>query len=287
MARMAWTTVLLLLLGAPLGLHAQGARVTAVQFPAWIERGGNSAPLTPGTSLVSGDRLLSGDGARIELKLPEGSTVKLGENAQFVIERLDQQGFFRAALHLIAGALRFTTEALRKPERRDVSIRVRNVTAGIRGTDLWGKSTDERDLVCLLEGRIAVASAGHPAVTLDHPLDFYVKPRDGEPQVGRVDPHQIETWSAQTDLAPEGGWARVGGPWRVIASKFERRDDALALNRRLRQRGYPARIADEEGQLFLVEVDGLAGETQARALMAALRGVPGVRIPSVRPMGGR
>ena len=25
-----------------------------------------------------------------------------------------------------------------------------NVTAGIRGTDLWGKSTDQRDLVCLL-----------------------------------------------------------------------------------------------------------------------------------------
>ena len=47
------------------------------------------------------------------------------------------------------------------------------------GTDLWCKSTDERDLVCLLEGKISVGAQGHPEVTLDKPLDFYQKPRDG------------------------------------------------------------------------------------------------------------
>jgi hypothetical protein len=64
------------------------------------------------------------------------------------------------------------------------------VTAGIRGTDLWGKSNDARDLVCLLEGKISVGAEGHPAVTLDQPLDFYQNPRDGSPgrEQGRCQP---------------------------------------------------------------------------------------------------
>jgi len=58
--------------------HAQPAVVEAVQYPAWLERGGNAVPLTPGTALQSRDRLRTGANARVQLKLPEGSAVKLG-----------------------------------------------------------------------------------------------------------------------------------------------------------------------------------------------------------------
>ena len=40
---------------------------------------------------------------------------------------------------------------------RDVRVKVNAVTAGIRGTDVWGKSESDRDIVCLLEGRIDVS----------------------------------------------------------------------------------------------------------------------------------
>ena len=171
--------------------------------------------------------------------------MKLGENAQFEIEKIEQKGVFRAALQVIAGAFRFTTEALAKRQHRDITIQVRNVTAGIRGTDLWGKSFDDRDLVCLLEGKISVKSEGNPTVTLDQPLDFYQKPRDGEPKVASVDQKQIDIWSQETEIAPGAGAARVGGNWRVVASRFEKRDSALALARDLRARGYPARVRNE------------------------------------------
>ena len=98
-------------------------------------------PLTPGTALQAHDRLRTGANARVQLRLSEGSAVKLGENAQFVIERAEDRGIFRAALSVIAGAFRFTTAA-GKGRTRDVSIKVKNVTVGIRGTDLWGKSTE-------------------------------------------------------------------------------------------------------------------------------------------------
>jgi hypothetical protein len=269
---------------ATLGMAAaaQPMRVEAVQYPAWLERGGYRVPLVPGTELRSNDGVHTGANARAVLRLGEGSTVKLGENARFRIERVEHKSVFRAALQVIAGAFRFTTRAIAKRQRRDVTIKVNSITAGIRGTDVWGKSTGERDLVCLLEGRVQVAAEGREPVTLDTPLDFYQKPRDGEPALAHVDAAQVEIWSRETEIAADGPAASMQGDWRVIASKFERRDAALALRSRLRAAGYPARLVDEKNGIFLVEIPGLAGETAARTVMANIRAIPGVTIPSVK-----
>jgi hypothetical protein len=268
------------LAAASAGVLAEPTRVEAVQYPAWLERGGNAVPLTPGTTLLSSDRIRTGTNARVQLRLGEGSTVKLGENARLVIEKIEDRGIFRSALAVLDGAFRFTTDALRKSQKREVAIKVKNVTAGIRGTDLWGKSTDEKDLVCLLEGKISVGTEGHPTVTLDTPLDFYQKPRDGAPAVAKVDAKQVEVWSRETEIQKDGAAARAGGEWRVIAGTSESRDAALGLNRRLRANGYPSEIRAKDGR-FAVTVGGLAGEAEARALMTNLRNVSGVRMPSV------
>ncbi len=257
--------------------------VEAVQYPAWLERGGNAVPLTPGTALQAQDRLRTGANARVQLKMPEGSAVKLGENAQFVIERVEDRGVFRAALSVITGAFRFTTDAARRATKRDVSIKVNNATAGIRGTDLWGKSTGERDIVCLLEGKITVGSEGHPTVTLDQPLDFYQKPRDGAPAVAKVEQAQIDIWARETEISTEAPAARAGGKWRVMAASFRGRDSALLLARLLRTAGYPAEVMPREG-VFAVVIPNLAGEAEARALMANLRTMPGIEVPVILPM---
>ena len=255
------------------------ATVEAVQYPAWLERGGQRVPLTAGTVLQSRDRIATGGNARAQLRLPEGSAVKLGENAQFVVERVeDRAGVLRAVLNVINGAFRFTSQEARK---RDVTIKVKNVTAGIRGTDLWGKSTEERDLVCLIEGRISVESTGNPAVTLDKPLDFYQLPRGGRPEVSKVDPKQLEEWAKETEIPPDGAAARGGGTWRVVAATFAERDKALAFSRSLRSRGFPTEVVEKEKQ-YLVQIHGLAAETDARSLMGSLGGVPGVSQPQVR-----
>jgi len=274
----------LLLLGLALWstlAAAQGAVVEAVQYPAWLERGGRAVPLTPGTTLQPKDRLVTGGNARAQLKMGEGSTVKLGENAKFVVETVDDRGVFRSALAVLEGAFRFTTDALRKSQKREVTIKVKNVTAGIRGTDLWGKSTGERDLVCLLEGKISVGSEGHPTVTLDTPLDFYQKPRDGAPSVAKVDQAQIDQWSQETEISRDGPAGRVGGAWRVTASTLRTRDEALVLNRTLRSAGYPSEVVAKDS-LFIVQVPGLAGEAEARALMSNLRGMKGVALPIIQ-----
>jgi hypothetical protein len=153
---------------------APAAVVEGVQMPAWAERavagGIRRIPLAPGMELRAGDEVKTGAGSRVYLKLAEGSLVKLGENASLRILEIapERHGLFRAALHVLEGAFRFTTDLLAKERRRDVSIRVATVTAGIRGTDLWGKSDrEDRQVVCLIEGRIEVGAEGEAPVTMD------------------------------------------------------------------------------------------------------------------------
>ena len=188
---------------AALGLVAHAAaplRVEGVQNGAWLDRGGAVEPLVAGMEVRAGDRMRTGANARVQLKLAEGSTVKLGENAHLRIEQAETKGFFKAVLNVVDGAFRFTTEAAAKNARREVDIKVRNIVAGIRGTDLWGRSDATRDLVCLIEGRITVAVVGGAAVAMSEPLDFFQKPR-GAPAlpVGKVDPKQLAEWAAETE----------------------------------------------------------------------------------------
>ena len=274
--------VLAWLLAMSSGAVAENTVVEAVQYPAWLERGGASVPVTPGTQLQAQDQLRTGANARLQLKLGEGSTVKLGENAKFSIDKTEDRGVFRAALQVITGAFRFTTDALRKSQRRDVAIKVKNVSVGIRGTDLWGKSTEERDFVVLIEGKISVGSEGNPNVTLDKPLDLYQKPRDTAPSVVAISQQQLEELARETELSAGGAAARAGGDWRVTAAAFPSRDDALAMNRRVRSYGYPSEVATRDGA-FLVQIGGLADEAAARGLMSNLRSIPGIQMPVIQP----
>lgn len=255
--------------------------VEAVQYPAWLERGGHAVPLVPGVELQGADRLRTGANARARLRFPDGSTVKLGENARFELERVQDVGILRASLRVVGGAFRYATDKLRLSARRSVTIHAHSVTVGIRGTDLWGKSTDERSLVCLIEGAISVGAEGHSTVQLDQPLDFYELKRGADPAVKKVDPKQLEQWAVETETAKDGPVAQAGGRWRVIAATPDTRDAALALARLLRAQGYPARAEGGAAGPHAVVIAGLAGEAEARALLRNIGSVPGVANPSI------
>jgi hypothetical protein len=201
---------------------ARAAVVEGVQLPAWLERGGDRLPLAIGAALQARDRVVTGEGARLLLRMPEGSLVKLGENGMLDLEALSRTGTLKdelvqATLAVARGAFRFTTDKLPAfVGRREVDIRISAVTAGIRGTDLWGKSDAERDIVCLIEGRISVRREGDAAFTMDQALSFYVAPkgRAAEP-VAPVDRRQLGLWAAETEIEDGKGVLRRGGRWRL------------------------------------------------------------------------
>ena len=281
-----------LLGGAALqALAAPAALVEGVQMPAWVERAGvgqvRRIPLAPGMELRGGDEVRTGAGSRVYLKLAEGSLVKLGENASLRILEIapDRGGLFRAALNVLEGAFRFTTDALARERRRDVSIRVATVTAGIRGTDLWGKSDrEDRQIVCLIEGRIEVGAEGEAPVSMDQERQFYRREKGQTAPIGFVEPAQLVQWAQQTEIADGQGAARLGGKWRVTLATAPTQSEALEVYGQLRTAGYAAEIHPAkagEKRVYHVRISRLPTKADAEALAAQLRGMHGVAEPRV------
>jgi len=281
-----------LLFGAWLALAAlqasadPAAVVEGVQSPAWVEHGGYSAPLAPGMALVAGDRVRTGPDSRLLVKLSEGSHVRLGANASLTISALEPKhhGVFEAAMSVLRGAFRFTTDELAKARRRNVSITFDTVTAGIRGTDLWGSSTPDKQIVCLIEGKIEVRPGNEAAITMDQPLQFYRREKGKSLPVGRVSAKQLAIWAAETEIQKGAGAALRGGKWKLTLATMRNEGDALDLYVGLRAAGYPAGIYPGEvrgRRVYRVRITQLPSRNEAEALAGRLRGRPGVNAPKV------
>jgi cell division septation protein DedD len=281
----AWLTALMVLGAAWQASAAPAAIVEGVQMPAWIDRDGRSAPLAPGVELRAGDHLRTGADARVVLRLGEGSAVKLGENAALRIAELaPSEGVFRSAIRVLQGAFRFTTAAVAKQRRRDVQVTVGTVTLGIRGTDVWGRSRDERQIVCLIEGNVEVGAPGEPPVVLDQPRQFYRRDQGQTQPLGFVEPQQLAEWARETEIDPGKGAAQRGGRWRVQLLSTPDMRRAMALSEQLRESGYPAGVypdRDRDTRSYRVRIHNLGSRAQAQALAARLHDFPGVSKPTV------
>lgn len=279
MRRLLLTVLSVLLMCTTALAGARTLTVEAVVSPAWVEHaGGGREPLVPGTELRNGDRVLTGSGARALLRMVEGSAIKLGENASLGVDRLADKGIAASrivsgALDVAQGAFRFTTRVFGAPRAsRDLNIRIATVTAGIRGTDLWGKSSTERDVVCLIEGRIFVQHQDQ-AFTMQDPLSFFIAGRDGKRQpVAPVPAAQLQEWATETEIAPASG-----AKHRVALATVADAGAAATLAGKLRAEGYPARVrayrADgaDGGLRYAVDIIGLGSAEDAAHMAAALR----------------
>ncbi|HEV2007849.1 MAG TPA: SPOR domain-containing protein [Burkholderiales bacterium] len=263
--------------------------VEGVQMPAWVEHAnGARDPLAIGMALTNKDRIFTGPESRALLRLADGSLIKLGENGLLALDDLGQKKIqlkdvVTASLDVVSGAFRFTTQALYKFHgERDVKVRIVTITAGIRGTDLWGKADKTRDIVCLIEGKITVARE-RDAFVMDQPLSFYIAPKN-EPAlpVAPVSQKQLDQWSLETDIA--SGAMRKGGKWRVYVADADNQGDALGIYEQLRSAGYAAEIRpvkNASGTMYRVRISNLPGRQDAAALAGKLKGTMGIAEPKV------
>jgi hypothetical protein len=262
--------------------------VEAVQMPAWVEReGGQRDPVFPGMVVRPSDRLKTGEGSRLLLRTREGSTVKLGANASFRLGAAEQRpgNVFAASMQVLEGAFRFTTDSLAKYRgRREITIQVANVTAGIRGTDLWGKSAPNREIVCLIEGRIEVAPQNEAPLTLDQPLQFYVRENGRSQPLASVAPEQLKQWAAETEIEAGRGAMRRGGHWKVTLVTVDTQAAVLDAYDRVREAGYPATILpvkEGEKNVYVLRLTHLSTRAEAEALALSLKGRMGLDEPRV------
>ncbi|MBI5923500.1 MAG: FecR domain-containing protein [Betaproteobacteria bacterium] len=227
-------------------------------MPAWLDRDGRTEPVAIGMEVRNGDRIRTGSDARVYLRLAEGSTVKLGENASlgFYSRSIKPTSVFKGALDVLKGAFRFTTNAIQRTRtQRDLAIRVGTATAGIRGTDVWGKSDAERDLILLIEGKIEIKHAGG-MLELDQPQVYFAAPKNAAPQLRQVDPDDFRRWARETEILPGDGALQRGGKWRVLLARVGSQREALAVYDRARQAGYAVQVSVRSAQQDRLEKEG-------------------------------
>ena len=276
-----------LFLGLVLGLAAlQGlaqapALIEAVQMPAWRERDGKRLPLVPGMELRAGDRIISGKDARVVMKLSEGSLVKLGENGNLRFTELEpSRELFKAALQVLEGAFRFTTDLANKARKRDVNVRVEQVTIGVRGTDFWGRSRGDRQIVCLIEGAIEVGADGEPPTTMDQPRQFYRREKGVAQPIGFVEPQQLQQWSEETDVGAGKGALRRGGRFILELATAEKQAALRKVLEDLRTAGYPAEMQRRQDG-FAVRIRHFPTREEAQITADQLAGRYGIKDPRV------
>ncbi len=116
------------------------------------------------------------------------------------------------------------------------------MNAGIRGTDLWGKSAPDREIVCLIEGKIEISQPGDSPFTMEQRLSFYVHEGGLSRPVATVMADQLREWAAETETQPGRGVSTSGGKWKITAAAGLTPQRAFDLYKDLRKGGYPAEI---------------------------------------------
>lgn len=289
------------LLAAPLALAAASASgqlaatVEAIQMPAWVERNARRTPLVPGMELRAGDLLHTGDEARLLMKLADGSLLKLGQNGTMrfsdlvAVEEQPKEDkadktppkleSLKAAIEVLEGPFRLTTERPSAGLKRQLSVQLGQIAIAVRGTDLWGRLEAGREIICLLEGRIAVTAEGEPAVALSQPRQLYQREYGLTLPLDSADAGQVADWIRETDIQPGRGAARRGGRWNAVLASDANQAAALAVYDELRGAGYPAEIfpTPEGGRLvYVVLIRRMPSRAEAIALGGVLSGRYGI-----------
>lgn len=277
--------VLLLVLSCGTAFAAEPA-VHAVQPPAWIERAGGVVALRPGDPLLAGDVIRTGPGGRVQVDLPEGSRIKLGERVEFRAERVRETtdargGLFDAAFNVLKGAFRFTTGLAGQDRRRDVTFQVGVVTAGIRGTDIWGKSADDgSNMVLLLEGEVELAMPGHESMMLATPARGVMMMPSGEMRMMEAMPGEmLRQYAQETEMNPERAMMAGDGAWQLIVMSLRDHATAERVQAQLVGAGYPAEVLPvrlETGEWYRVALTHLMTARDARMQGDALDGRFGI-----------
>jgi hypothetical protein len=260
---------------------AADAEVEALQMPAWLTREGKRQPLTVGAQLRNGDTITTGEGSRALLRLADGSVVKLGENAHLDLNGMSQTGGgdqkrFSASLGVQQGAFRFTTPSQDKSRSaRRIDVKFPMITATVVGTDIWGKSTSEQELVALIDGKINVTRKGEAPIAMTEAKTVYIAPRDGPPPpVTTITLAQLNAFAQETELQPGSGVAGRAGNYKIYAARTPSQAEAFAVYERLRDAGYAAAIQPALSggkQIYQVRIVGILSEADGVVMAVKLR----------------
>ena len=136
------TLALVLIIAGYGNTHAQTPTDTAVIY-TWghaevtFKTGTGPERLTTGMRLGVGDTIETGEKAKVELKLSDGSVIIIGANSRVVIKQLDMVEVTKVStstFELVTGRIRAIVTPFVNRDSR-FTIETSNATVGVRGTD--------------------------------------------------------------------------------------------------------------------------------------------------------
>ncbi len=190
--------------------------VDAMHYPAWLIRDYQTVPLEPGTSLRQDDLVRTGEGGRVQLRLADGSRMRLGQQSRFLVQSLPATGA-AAAQTVSMRVLRGVFHVIPVESGFQFRIDIGDVSASFSGADVWGRTDPQKDAVCLLQGQAEIESIAGDTERMTQALSCYVKPRQRAAlEIDQVDLQQHRAWLDQTKLKSELGIAISNGEWQLV-----------------------------------------------------------------------
>ena len=124
-------------------------------------------------SVFEGDRIVTGQSARVRIRFIDDSIMQMGENAESRIGNygISDDGVFDGLLELLQGRARFIISKLKEAKAR-YQVQMRTVLIGVRGTDILAQ-IGGADHIALLEGRIELSDTAGGTMFLNP--DRYVE----------------------------------------------------------------------------------------------------------------
>ena len=215
------------------------ALVEELQMPAWLERGQQRMPLQAGMPFKELDTLETGEADRLVALFADGSLLEVGERTRISIKRLSAtveaaSTTFQAFLDVAKGSFHCAGHDTVRTTYRDVGVRISSIVIGIRqAADICGQSNVQAELVCLIDGTIAVEHPTLDSFVMDKPRTVFVAPKAGKPRpIAPVDPEMFRAWIAATELITEHGITVPEGGWIVQLAAVDDERAARALARR-------------------------------------------------------
>jgi ferric-dicitrate binding protein FerR (iron transport regulator) len=126
-----------------------------VEGTVMLQRGADVRPLQTGGVLQERDVIYTGPDARVEISLSDGSTLRLGENANLELRVAPPAGRLFTA-HLFLGAVWAHVHKLLQTE--EFHVETENAVAGVRGTEFTVEAGREgaEDHVRVYDGAVEV-----------------------------------------------------------------------------------------------------------------------------------
>jgi len=265
------------------------AVVDVVQMPAWTTHKGQRTPLNAGDAVSAACEVETAAGAALALRLPEGSTISLGEKTRLALLQLEVgskegRATLRSEMNVLEGFFRFSTSPVsRVMAERQISVSLRTATLSVSGQDLWAMTDPGHDAACAYEGTFSLKTKDQGELTLNQPTAFWARFFEQPVQpVTTVTAPQLALLQKSTELQPGSGVAAVGGTWRVLALSSPDSRLALKVAGRLRALGYPARLhtqaatKDEHHETHEVLIEQLVTQADAASVLARIKAVEGV-----------